>query len=457
MHKTKLKILIALTAAFVFFMTGCKKKPEPLIHPASFDVERIDSLFSLLAESNRAMGSISIFEDGKEVYSNQIGFRDLSNGRHHDRNTIFRVGSISKTFLAAVIMQMAEEGHLTLETKLNNFFPEVTNSENITIKQMLQHRSGVFSYTADNTFEEWGYVTQSKESILHRIAGYESVFEPGTEESYSNSNYFLLALIAEKIDGIAYDMVIDRRIVKPLGLINTHVDGAEDPLRNEALPYSFIREWGPITTYHPSGLFGCGDIISTPYELNVFINNLFNGNLVSENSLSEMKTAEANLGLGMFAIPFNDRLAYGHNGGMPGFLAVTEYFPEERVSVSYTTNGVRFALNNILIGVLSIVFNEDYDVPVFENPIVLPIEILERYIGVYESPDIALLANIFFDNETLMCQATGQGAFAPEALDEFNFVFDAADVKIEFLPDTGKMIIIQYGQKYNFKMIDSEF
>ena len=456
-HKNLKIILTTLAVISALSIVNCRRSDvSPAFNPASFSVERMDRLFTVLAENDRAMGSVSIFMDGNEVYSNQIGYKDLGNGLNHDRNTEFRIGSISKTFLAAVIMQMVDEELLTLDSMLSDFFPEITNSGNISIKHMLQHRSGIFSYTDDETFPDWMHSLQSKTDLLQRIAGYESIFEPGTDESYSNSNFFILALIAEIIDGNTYDRIIERRTAEPLGLQNTHVGGTVNPIRNEALPYLFTGEWIQTETFHPSVLLGAGDIVSTPFDLNVFFNSLMSGNVVSENSLNEMKTAETVFGLGLVPVPFYDRIAFGHTGGMPGFQAVTVYFPLDMISVSYTTNGVRFPQNDILIGVLSIIYNEEYEIPVFRDAVVLPIEILDRYSGVYESPDLPLLISVFLENGNLMAQATGQGAFPLEAVDEFNFVFDAAFIHIEFLPETRSMVMTQAGQGYNYSLMAAE-
>lgn len=449
-----IKVLIALTAVSAIVITNCIQTRENAALQASFNTETMDSFFSMLEENDRAMGSISIFENGREVYSRQIGFRDISAGHYHDRDTEFRVGSISKTFLAAVIMQMVEEGRLSLETRLDNFFPEVANSQNITIRQMLQHRSGIFNLTDDETFPEWMQANQNRASLLQRITEYESLFEPGTQENYSNSNYFLLALIAEKTDSASYDMVIYNRIANPLGLKRTHVGDTVEPLRNEALPYLFVGHWLEITAIHPSVLFGAGDIVSTPYELNVFFYNLFNGTLVSENSLNEMKNIEGTFGLGLFEIPFYGRQALGHTGGMPGFNAITLYFPDEGVLVSYATNALRFPINDILIGVLSIAFAETFEMPVFEDALLLPAEVLQRYAGVYASPDFPFLITVFIEDGILMAQATGQSAFPLDAVDEYNFVFETAHIHIQFLPEAGEMIMTQAGHSFRFTMTE---
>ena len=451
------KIIIPAVSALiaVLFIIGCTSLRTGVDSaPVSFDSDLMDSYFNLLLENDRAMGSLSVFVQGSEVYSNQIGYRDLSNNLAHDRNTQFRIGSISKTYLTVIIMQMVEEGRLTLETRLSEFFPQVTNAHNITIRHLLQHRSGVFNYTDDESFVNWMFDDVSKAELLGIISSYESNFEPGTEESYSNSAFYILALITEIIDGIPYSDILQRRIVNPLGLTITHLGDEVNPLRNEALPYIYAREWQEIVTFHPSVILGAGDIVSTPYELNVFMHNLFSGNLVSNESLNEMQNRIDMFGLGLIPVPFYNRMGYGHTGGMPGFQAISVYFPDDGISVSYTTNGVRLPQNDILVAVLSILYNENFTLPEFTDTIILPLEILEQHTGVYESDDIPLAITVFIIEGSLFAQATGQSAFPLDALDENNFVFDTAMIHMEFFPETGEMIMTQAGMEFRFRVVE---
>ena len=452
-----LPLIIILVAGCASSRTGIADHPDYL-PGGKPDIANLERLIIFLTENKRALGSVSVFWDGAEIYTGQIGYRDQANDLYIDANTEFRIGSISKTFLAVVIMQMVEEGSLTLETKLSDFFPQITNSEIITIRHILQHRSGIYNYTDDETFPEWMFTHVNRESLLHMIAGYESIFEPGTEESYSNSNFFVLALIAETIDGIIYEEIIQRRIAEPLGLRNTYVGGAVNPQRNEALPYAFTGEWVEIITFDPSVIFGAGDLVSTPYDLNVFFTGLFGGDLVSTNSLDEMinlgDPIPGSFGLGLIPVHFYDRSGFGHTGGMPGFQSFSFYFPADRISISYTTNGIRLSMNNILFGVLSSIFIPNYEVPVIEETIMLPAEVLERYIGVYQSRIIPLIIHIFIENDILMAQAEGQSAFPLDAIDEFNFVFEPALIHMEFFPESGEMTMSQAGYAYEFYMID---
>jgi CubicO group peptidase (beta-lactamase class C family) len=132
---------------------------------------------------------------------------------------------------------------------------------------------------------------------------------------------------------------------------------------------------------------GAGAIVSTPTDLVKFIEALFSLKLVSNTSLSQMKTLTDGFGMGMFQIPFYEKRAYGHNGGIDGFASNLAYFPEEGLAIAYCTNGQAYPMNNILIGVLSIYFNKPYPIPTFNTtPVSLKTEDLDKYLGVYSRP-----------------------------------------------------------------------
>ena len=112
-----------------------------------FDRDKMDLFFSRIEEKNLGMGSISIFKDGKEDYQTSFGFIDVENSISANSDSKYRIASITKAFTATMIMQLIEEGKLTLETKLENHFPEIPNAELITIEQLMNHRSGLFNFT----------------------------------------------------------------------------------------------------------------------------------------------------------------------------------------------------------------------------------------------------------------------------------------------------------------------
>jgi D-alanyl-D-alanine carboxypeptidase len=192
-----------------------------------------------------------------------------------------------------------------------------------------------------------------------------------------------------------------------------------------------------------------GALISTPTDLTLFIEALFGGKLVSQNSLNQMKNIKDGMGMGMIPIPFYTKKGYGHNGGIDGFGSNVAYFPEDSVSLAYCTNGQVYPLNSILIGVLSICFNSDYKIPSFKSFTVKPEE-LDKYTGIYSSKQIPLKITITRNNSALSAQATGQSAFPLEPVEKDKFSFETAGIQMEFNPLKSEMTLKQGGGVFLF-------
>jgi len=391
------------------------------------------------------MGSLSIYKDGKEVYSNSLGYEHIENGAKTTNKTRYRIGSISKTFTATIIMKLVESKKLTLETTLSEFYPTVKNSENITIKQLLKHRSGIYNFTNDEEYTEWMEDPISKEDLVDVIAEYPSSFEPDSKAEYSNSNYVLLSFIAEDVLKKEFATILEELITKPCKLENTYYGAAIGNESNEAQSYTYIGEWEQATETDMSVPMGAGAIVSTASDLNKFLYCLFNGKVVSEVSLKEMMNLEDRFGAGLFTVPYGNKTAYGHTGGIDGFQSNAFYFEDDKVSFTYLSNGVAIPLNNILVGVLSIYFGDEYELPVFKPAIEVPTSELEQYVGIYSTSAIPMKMNIFIEDGVLYGQGTGQPKFPLEAYEKHKFKFDQAFLKIEFRPDTSELVIVQGG------------
>ena len=409
----------------------------------------MDSLFTLIDENHKGMGSVSVFHDGKEVYQNTIGFVDIENEIKTNGETKYRIGSISKTFTATIIMQLVEEKKLKLDTKLRKFFPDVPNAKKITIEQLLRHRSGLFNFTSSPDYTQWMEEPKSRDELLAIIEENGNVFEPGETAGYSNTNYVLLSFIAEDIEGKPFAEILQERIAKPCGLKNTFYGGKIDTDMNEAESYTRKSEWEEATETDMSVPIGAGAIISTPTDLNRFYTCLFFFFFVSDKSLDEMMRIEDDFGIGMFTFPFHEKTAYGHNGGIDGFQSTAGYFPNENVSVAYMGNAVTMPVNDIMIGVLSIYFGVEYELPDFKPAMKISTEELEPYPGLYTSPDLPIDLTISIDGNTLMGQGTGQPAFPLEPYEKNKFRFDQAGLTIEFVPEENKLILTQGGKSYD--------
>lgn len=420
------------------------------IQAQDFDKTKMDKLFSSIEGDNKGMGSISIFKDGKEVYQHTIGFANIQDSLKAESETVYRVGSISKTFTASIIMQMVDEGKLTLDTKLNKYFPDVPNAASITIEQMLRHRSGLFNFTSKEDYLQWAEKPLTKEEILAKIKENGTSFDPNEKTEYSNTNYVLLAYIAEKIDRKDFTKILKKRITKPLRLKHTKYGGKISNKDGEALSYNMRKEWEIASETDMSIPSGAGAVVSTSTDLNTFYHALMNGKVVSEKSLKLMQTMVDGFGMGLFQIPFDDKKALGHNGGIDGFQSMSAYFGKDKVNISYISNGVVMPVNKIMLGALSIYFGKDYELPTFEEYVINPLlnlssDDLDKYIGVYGAEGFPLKITITKKDIQLFAQATGQGAFPLTAYDFDKFKFDAAGVKLTFDPETNTMTLIQAG------------
>lgn len=415
---------------------------------------KLDSLFSALADNDRAMGSVAISKNGKILYSRAIGFSSLEAATRvlATGKTKYRIGSISKTFTTVLIFQLIEEGKLSLTTTLNKFFPTVQNAKIITISNLLGHRSGIHNFTDDPDYLTWMTMPKSKEEMISTISKSKPDFAPDTKAQYSNSNFVLLGFIVEKLRKKSYAQILDERIVKKVGLTDTYFGKAADLKNNECYSYQWTNnEWKREPETDMSIPHGAGAIVSTPTDLVKFMDALFAGRLVKESSLLKMKTIVDGYGMGLFQVPFGNKRAFGHNGGIDGFSSNTAFFPEDSLSIAYCTNGQRYSMNDILIGVLSIYFDKPYSIPTFKESgySVVPTE-LDQYVGVYSSLQIPLKITISKNESELRAQATGQPSFALEPSEKDKFKFERAGVILEFIPSAGEMTLKQGGGIFKF-------
>jgi D-alanyl-D-alanine carboxypeptidase len=411
----------------------------------TLDKAKLDQFFDRLAEKNKAMGSLVVAKDGKVIYTRAIGYSRI-NGTEKKPLTAanrFRIGSITKMFTAAMILQLVEEGKLKPTDTLDKFFPQVPNAKKITIVQILSHRSGIPNVRRDqNSQGNVNTTPVTKDEILALIVKATPDFEPDTKYSYSNSGYQVLGFIIEKLTGKPYAEALRTRITSKIGLKDTYLaTGNIDVNRNEALTYFNLGgEWKQQSETHPSLLFSAGAIVSNPNDLVKFIQALFDGKVVSKESLAFMKTMRDGEGPGLTTFTFAGKTFYGHTGGADNYGAWLAYLPEEKLAVAYTTNAKVYPVGNIVSGVVDIYYNKPFTIPALESIAVSP-EILEKYVGVYSGPDAPAKLTITRDGGTLFFQPPGAGSAVPlEATAEDKFQIEGA-VVIEFDAAKNQMTI----------------
>ncbi|NHA05105.1 beta-lactamase family protein [Mucilaginibacter sp. HC2] len=428
---------------------------ETSTHAQTFNKAKLDSFFVALNTKDQNMGSIAIAANGVLIYQNAIGYSQVNKGVKTPATieTKYRIGSISKMFTATMIFQLIDEGKLSFDTPLASYFPQLPNAGKITIREMLDHRSGLHNFTNDSLYTTYMGSPKSEAEMITIFARQKPDFEPDTKAEYSNTNFVLLGYIIEKLTGKTYAEELKKRVTSKIGLADTYYGTKANPAKNEAYSYNYSAQWTQMPETDMSIPGGAGAIVSTPADLVKFINALFAGKLISQTNLELMKTMKDNYGMAMFMIPFYDKKGFGHSGGIDGFSSLLAYFPEDKLTIAYISNGVRYSTNDVVIGALSIYFNRPFAIPEFKT-ITLNTTDLDKYIGKYTSTQIPLKVDITKNNTLLFAQATGQRAFPLEAQGDNKFSFAAAGITLQFDPAKKTFTLIQGGATYLFTKTD---
>jgi len=435
--KQTLILLLAMS------LTACSGSSQ------NIDKAKLDAYFDTLANNNRFMGSVAISQNNKLIYTKSVGFANIEQGVKADKNSKYRIGSISKTFTAVLVLKAIEENKLSLNQTIKTFFPAIENAGEITIAHLLWHRSGIHSFTDDISDPDWATKPKTKQEMIDIISKVGSDFEPDTKASYSNSNFVLLTFILEDIYKQSYAKILKEKIAKPLGLKNTYLGKKIDIKDNECDSYMYIDSWEVKSEADMSIPLGAGGIVSTPTDLMLFSQALFNGKLISINSLTQMKTVKDHFGMGLFQMPFYDQIGFGHNGAIDGFASLFAYFPDSKISFAYTANGINYNGNDIAIVILSAAYNKPFEIPKFTTYDVTDEE-LDKYLGVYSTEQLPLKMTITKANGKLFGQGTAQPSFPLEATGKDEFKFELVGVVLEFNPADRTMVLKQNGGIFNF-------
>ncbi|MES2652082.1 MAG: serine hydrolase domain-containing protein [Bacteroidota bacterium] len=414
---------------------------------AQLNSKKLDSLFESLDENKKWMGSIAISLNGLPIYAKAIGFADLETKKRSTTLSKYRVGSISKTFTATLIFKAIEEKKLSLTDKLSKYFPTVKNADKITINNLLNHRSGIYNFINSPEYRNYYTTKKSTSELVELISSYPPDFEPNTKFSYSNSNYVLLGYILEKVYQLPLKEILSNKIIQPLLLKNTYLGDKIDLTNNEVFSYTFMGNWNKLPSTDMSIPAGAGAVVATPSDLTIFITALLNGKIVSKQSVEQMITLTDGYGFGLFPYQFKDKKGIGHNGGIDGFSSMLFYFIEDRLSIALISNGNTYENNKIVNSVLADYYKIPYNIPTFKS-INLKSEDLDPYLGEYSAPNFPLKITITKKDTVLFTQATGQAAFAVEAIEKDVFEFKAAGIVLEFNPSKKQMTVKQGGGKY---------
>ncbi|MCA0207784.1 MAG: beta-lactamase family protein [Proteobacteria bacterium] len=306
---------------------------------------------------------VAVYKDGKPLLVKGYGAGSLELAMPVGNDSIFRIGSVTKQFTAAALVKLEEEGKLSLDDLLSKYYPDYPRAGEITLKQMLHHTSGMHNYTEDESFLAQAALTKSPDQWVAYFAKMPKVqdFEPGTDWNYSNTAYFLLGAVVEKVEGRPLAKVLEARFFEPLGLRHTALDDEREIVAGRVAGYDGepgkFRNAAPISMTIPGG---AGAMRSTAEDLARWNAALFGGKVLKPASLAAM-TAPGKLGNGrtsseaiakkggmpageygyaLFISDYEGHRKISHGGGIFGFNSSLSEFPGDRVTVAVIANSI---------------------------------------------------------------------------------------------------------------------
>jgi D-alanyl-D-alanine carboxypeptidase len=417
-------------------------------------IAKLDSLLDALANTNQAMGSMVIFQNGNRIYSKAVGDSYINgyNKLPATEYTKYRIGSLTQMFTATMIFQLIDEGKLSLNTTLDKYYPQFPNSENITIEHLLRHRSGLYNFAGDPSYKVWGIDTQTEKMMLQIMAYFPPAFEAGERFESSVTNYVLLGYIIRRITRKSYNQNLRTRIADKAGMTNSYFGWKGKPKKGEALSYVFINEWKAAPETKLTNVGGGGAMLSTPTDLAMFAEALFKGKLVTPQSLATMKNMQDGIGMGVIEVEFRSKRGYGYSGLIDASAADVFYFPEDDLTIAYCSNGIVCPVDDIVIGALSAYYHMSYTMPIFSTEQITPpsAKELEKYIGVYASTQLPLRITIKKRKTQLEAQITGKSPFPLQYVGSNKFKFDPEGAVLEFNTEKSELTLRQSAGNIHF-------
>ena len=353
---------VPLVLALTCDVTSALPATSPHAHSA-VALASTDVAAAALGRENIPGIQVAIVQGGQIILDQGYGVRDMGTRQLVDSNTLFEIGSITKSFTSAAILQLKERGKLKLSDRLGQYVPEYPRGKDITIEQLLQMTSGIPDHINDvpNSVKIISASPGSLDAALALIENMPLSFEPGTQSVYSNTNYLLLGTIVARVSHMPYDEYISKNIFVPAHMTHSAFLRDEPFLPNMAVGYASVRA-GKLKVaghigYGWSG--GAGSIVSTAGDLARWDNAFFNSRIISA---ADAKLATTPLyingksttyGLGWSIDAIEGIPVISHDGGMLGFTSIDDVFPTLGLSIVVLTNNGDTPPDNIAKNILA--------------------------------------------------------------------------------------------------------
>ena len=428
------------------------------------------SLFISFAQNNKAQydellndafpadgpgATALVAKNGKIIYQSAVGMADLELGVEMKPENVFEIGSVTKQFTSVCILMLMEEGKLSIEDEITKFIPDYpTHGHKITIHHLLNHTSGIKSYTNMNAFSEVWRKDYRPEDLISEFKFKPMEFAPGDAWNYNNSGYFLLGYIIEKISGMSYAEYIQEKIFDPLGMKNSYYGSMPKIIKNRAKGYQKNGEEYVNAEYLSLTIpYAAGSIMSTVEDLNKWQMALKAGKLVKKESLdlaytnTKLNNGElTNYGYGWGNNEIFGSTTVEHSGGIFGYLSNGIYLPEEDVYVAVLSNCNCNDPGEVSTRMAAVAIGKPY--PSKEKAVKMKEADMQKLVGMYEYENGVKRNIIFEDGQLYSVRSGNRSEIYPTSKE--NFFFNQSTASYRFTYDSnGEPATVYFEDRIN--------
>lgn len=417
---------------------------------------RVDAVVAArLAEPHAVGFSVGIAQDARVLLAKGYGYADLEFRAPANGDTMFRIGSVTKQFTAALILRAAEKKLLALDDPLERFVTELPlQGKQVTLRQLLNHSSGIPSYTGlGEAWEKTRPLEVTHGELLALVAGRPFDFEPGTDFRYNNTGYYLLGMVLEKVHGKSYAQIVLDELCTPLGLARTRYDSNKDLIENRSQGYSVVDEKpandDPLGMSHPGA---AGGLLSTGGDLVRWSMALAGGKVVEAANYAAMTKPlvvagrDTHYGFGLMFGDVAELPTVMHGGGINGYNSFLVHVPSRDLHVAVISNGERANSQKLATAIVRAVL--DLPEPVAKD-IPLPAALRDQLAGTYDFADIGMALVVTAVGDKLRAKGDAEGQQAFELLYQGERAFRAAfdhSVRLEWSEDAAVLTLHQGGR-----------
>ncbi len=453
MKRKCILLLTVLVAIFIIINTGLAVPHSTQKKYKSLE-PKVDQLFSEWDKPDSPGCALAIIKDGKIIYKKGYGIADLEHDIPITPETVFYIGSTSKQFVAMCLLLLEEQGKLSLDDDIRKYLPEFPEYDKpITIRQLIHHTSGIRDYLSLWNLSGKSYLDHMPEDGVYEMIcrQKELNFSPGERHLYSNSCYFLLALIVKKVSGQSLKEFAQKNIFKVLGMKNSHFhDDNTHIIKNRAFSYNLNEKGEFANLIMRFALVGSGGLYTTVEDLFLWNQNFYHNKLgQSGQKLIEKMHENGKLNNGQeidYAFALVNGIYKGlkmvqHGGALAGYRAQLIRFPEQKFSIVLLSNLETFNPTHLVNKIADLYLADPFktvkakakkkETPPKRKTISLDPALYDKYIGKYKFEE-GFIATISKGNNTLMAQTTGQQKTEIFPESETKFFLKAGEIQLSF-------------------------